>query len=318
MAKICGILLFVTLILAILHTSSSEGQLKTVRHKREWIVPPHRLRENVDYTYRDYIAKIRSDEETRMSIRYSLAGHGASLPPENLFTVDSKTGLVRIHGLLDREKTSIYYLQGMAKFLNGRRAEKDIELRIVVEDENDCAPVFNQTIGAVYEWSSTATFATTAIATDADQEGTLHAKIAYSIVKQHPEEMFYINPQTGGLYVMKNALDREKHDTYTLIVKGTDMNGAVDGNSGTGTVTISILDVNDNIPTLKSAYYECSVEENTVNVEVVRIQAIDMDQKYTDNWLAVFTIVSGNEAGYFSISTDNKTNEGIVILKKVD
>ncbi|RXN37831.1 desmoglein-2-like protein [Labeo rohita] len=212
----------------------------------------------------------------------------------------------------------VHMLQGIAEFLNGTRAEKDIELRIVVEDENDCAPVLTQTIGAVYEQSNPGMFVTTVVATDADQEGTLHTKIAYSIVKQHPEEMFYINPQTGGLYVMKNALDREKHDTYTLIVKGTDMNGAVDGKSGTGTVTISILDVNDNVPTLESAYYECRVEENVKNVEVVRIQVIDTDLNHTDNWLAVFTIVSGNEAGYFSISTDNKTNEGIVILSKVD
>ncbi len=60
------------------------------------------------------------------------------------------------------------------------------------------------------------------------------------------------------------------------------------------------------------------MEENTRNVEVMRFQAIDADLIYTENWLAVFTIVSGNEAGYFSIITDNKTNEGILILNKVD
>ncbi len=60
------------------------------------------------------------------------------------------------------------------------------------------------------------------------------------------------------------------------------------------------------------------MEENTRNVEVVRIQATDADLIYTDNWLTVFTIESGNEAGYFSIITDNKTNEGILILNKVD
>lgn len=63
--------------------------------------------------------------------------------------------------------------------------------------------------------------------------------------------------------------------------------------------------------------YEGSVEENTINVEVMRIKAIDMDMMFTDNWLAVFQIVSGNEAGYFSITTDTKTNEGIIMINKV-
>lgn len=59
------------------------------------------------------------------------------------------------------------------------------------------------------------------------------------------------------------------------------------------------------------------MEENTVNVEVMRIKAIDLDLIHTDNWLSVFTIVSGNEAGYFSITTDTKTNEGIIMIHKV-
>lgn len=52
-------------------------------------------------------------------------------------------------------------------------------------------------------------------------------------------------------------------------------------------------------------------------MEVMRIKAVDMDLMYTDNWLAVFEIVSGNEAGYFTITTDPKTNEGIVMINKV-
>ncbi len=63
--------------------------------------------------------------------------------------------------------------------------------------------------------------------------------------------------------------------------------------------------------------YVGSVEENTVNVEVMRIKALDMDLINTDNWLAVFNIVSGNEAGYFTITTDAKTNEGIIMINKV-
>lgn len=59
------------------------------------------------------------------------------------------------------------------------------------------------------------------------------------------------------------------------------------------------------------------MEENTINVEVMRLKAVDLDLSHTDNWLAVYEITSGNEHGYFSITTDTETNEGIIMIKKV-
>lgn len=63
--------------------------------------------------------------------------------------------------------------------------------------------------------------------------------------------------------------------------------------------------------------YEGSVQENKVNMEVMRVKALDMDLINTANWEAMYTIISGNEAGYFSITTDSKTNEGIIMINKV-
>lgn len=63
--------------------------------------------------------------------------------------------------------------------------------------------------------------------------------------------------------------------------------------------------------------YEGSIEENTVNKEVMRFKTFDMDVANTDNWLADFEIISGNEGGYFDITTDPKTNEGILTINKV-
>lgn len=59
------------------------------------------------------------------------------------------------------------------------------------------------------------------------------------------------------------------------------------------------------------------MEENQVNVEVMRIKVTDADEVGSDNWLANFTFASGNEGGYFHIETDTQTNEGIVTLVKV-
>ncbi|KAL7875617.1 hypothetical protein AOLI_G00105800 [Acnodon oligacanthus] len=325
MAKLLLLSAFLVVVAAtIIQAEADGGGQKTLRRqKREWIIPPRKLMENIDYTLKTYsnliVAKIRSDEETRTSIRYSLIGHGADAAPVNLFTVDERTGIVRVHGILDREEIHTYYLRGVAKFQNGSKAEKDIDLQIEVMDENDNDPVFNvQPTGSVFELSSKGTYVLNIIATDADQEQTLHSMISYGIVEPNPPEacMFYINQKTGNIYVQNNTLNREMRDTYTLTIKATDMNGQPGGRTTTAKVTINILDVNDNVPVLEKEFYEGSVEENIRNVEVVRIKAIDHDLIHTDNWRAVYKIIQGNEAGYFDITTDNETNEGILIIKK--
>lgn len=59
------------------------------------------------------------------------------------------------------------------------------------------------------------------------------------------------------------------------------------------------------------------MDENVVDVVVMRIKAQDKDEIFTDNWLTVFKIVKGNEDNLFSIETDKETNEGILKLIKV-
>ncbi|KAK2860149.1 hypothetical protein Q7C36_004315 [Tachysurus vachellii] len=314
--------LITTFCSTVIWVEADKGELRTLqRQKREWIIPPKQLYENVDYTGEKFIAKIRSDEETRENIVYSLLGPAVD---EGLFSVGKKDGYVKIHGILDRETTAFYELKGRASLTNGVLAEKDLNLKIIVLDQNDNPPVFKfEVTGSIDELSDVGTYVISITATDIDEKDTLHTQIAYNVIQQEPagEKMFTIDRTTGEIKVRINTLDRETHETYRLIITGTDMNGGVSDRmnrplTGTGTVIINISDVNDNIPILEERDYVGSVEENIRHVEVIRIKAIDLDKIYTENWEAVYTIVSGNEAGYFNITTDRKTNEGILMVKK--
>ncbi|XP_023671496.2 desmoglein-2-like protein isoform X1 [Paramormyrops kingsleyae] len=311
-------LLLPVLLLTVLKCEADAEEPKLSRQKREWIIPPRTLIENTDYRGQ-VIAKIRSDEQENDTIIYSLEGVGADRNPVGLFTVNSATGDVQVTEILDREKASVYYLLGVAKFRNGAKAEKDIELRFIVADQNDCAPQFIfSPNGEIYESSPEATYILNVTATDDDDPDTLNSKISYSIIQQNPggNSMFYIKGASGQIYVRLPTLDRETTDSYRLVIKATDLDGDAGGKAATASIVIKILDINDNVPTLEKESYEGSVEENLANVEVIRIKALDKDQVNTDNWLAVFTIESGNEAEYFNITTDPKTNEGILIVKK--
>uniref|UniRef100_I3J6Y1 Cadherin domain-containing protein n=1 Tax=Oreochromis niloticus TaxID=8128 RepID=I3J6Y1_ORENI len=274
--------------------------------------------ENVDYTKEKLIAKIRSDFQVGSNLRYSLEGVGANQYPFHVFVVDANTGDVSVTKLLDREEIDTYNLSGVAVYNNGTIAEKKIDLRIKVVDVNDNSPVFPDVDPAdVDELSPKDTFVTTVDAFDADEPGNANSQIAYSIIAQNPaHDMFYIDRRDGSIFVKRPVLDRETCSKYILTIQGQDLNGDPRGNTGTTTIIINVLDVNDNSPTLEKDQYEGSIEENTQGVEVMRIKAEDMDLQGTDNWEAVFDIVKGNEAGYFSIKTDPNTNEGILMLDK--
>lgn len=59
------------------------------------------------------------------------------------------------------------------------------------------------------------------------------------------------------------------------------------------------------------------MEENTIDVEILRVAVTDKDLINTANWRANYTILKGNENGNFKIVTDPKTNEGILYVVKV-
>ncbi|XP_054580019.1 desmoglein-2 [Eptesicus fuscus] len=295
-----------------------------VRQKRAWITAPVSLREGEDLSKKNPIAKIHSDiaEEKRIKITYKYTGKGITEPPYGVFAFDKNTGELNVTSILDREETPYFLLIGYALDERGNNLEKPLELRIKVLDINDNEPVFTQDVfvGSVEELSAAHTLVMKINATDADEPNSMNSKISYKIVSQEPAypAMFYLNKDTGEIYTVSSTLDREEHSSYSLTVE------ARDGNEGEITdkpvkqaqVQIRILDVNDNIPVVESQRYEGMVEENRVNVEVMRIKVLDADERGSDNWLANFTFVSGNERGYFRIETDNQTNEGIVILIK--
>uniref|UniRef100_A0A8C3XQ10 Desmoglein 1 n=1 Tax=Chelydra serpentina TaxID=8475 RepID=A0A8C3XQ10_CHESE len=290
------------------------------RQKREWIKFAAACREGEDNSRRNPIAKIRSDCEENQPIIYSISGIGIDQPPYGIFVVNSRTGEINITSIVDREITPEFIIRCFAKHaITGIDLEPHLDLRVRVLDINDNAPMFSQAtyMGSIEESSMENTLVMKIIATDADEPNHLNSKIAYKIESQEPAgaSMFILNKYTGEVHIA-NFLDREQHSSYSLVVKASDRDGAADGISSLCNCAIKVIDVNDNFPTLSQSSYSASIVENSLSSEVLRIQAMDADDEFSDNWIAEFFFISGNQDNCFEFVTDPVTNEGILRVVK--
>ncbi|XP_074879300.1 desmoglein-4-like isoform X3 [Buteo buteo] len=293
------------------------------RQKREWIKFAAACREGEDNSKRNPIAKIRSDCEENHPITYSISGVGIDRAPYGIFVVNPRTGEINITSIVDREVTPVFVIRCFAKHsVTGVDLEPPLELRVRVLDINDNPPVFAQTVftGSIEENSMDNTLVMKIIASDADEPNHLNSKIAFKIESQEPSgpPMFIMNKYTGELH-LANYLDREQHSSYTLVVKASDRDGAADGISSLCSCNVKVIDVNDNFPTLAQSSFSASISENSLSSELLRIQALDADEEFTDNWLAEFFFISGNEDNWFEIVTDRATNQGILrVIKELN
>ncbi|XP_075842741.1 protocadherin Fat 1 isoform X2 [Microtus pennsylvanicus] len=245
-------------------------------------------------------ADIRSNAE----ITYALFGSGAEK-----FRLNPDTGELRTLALLDREEQAVYHLLVKATDGGGRSCQAAVVLTL--EDVNDNAPEFTAdpyTI-TVFENTEPGTLLTRVQATDAD--AGLNRKISYSLIDS-ADGQFSVH-ELSGIIQLEKQLDREQQAVYTLTLKAVDQ-GLPRKLTATGTVVVSVLDINDNPPVFEYREYGATVSEDIlVGTEVLRVYAASRDIEA--NAEITYSIISGNEHGKFSI--DSKTG-AIFIIENLD
>lgn len=139
----------------------------------------------------------------------------------------------------------------------------------------------------------------------------LNRKISYSLIDS-ADGQFSIN-ELSGIIQLEKHLDRELQAVYTLTLKAVDQ-GLPRRLTATGTVIVSVLDINDNPPVFEYREYGATVSEDIViGTEVLQVYAASRDIEA--NAEITYAIISGNEHGKFSI--DSKTG-AIFIIENLD
>ncbi|KAL0182393.1 hypothetical protein M9458_021768, partial [Cirrhinus mrigala] len=196
------------------------------------------------------------------------------------FDVNVKTGSLFVKDRIDREELCgsnqkcALNLEALAQ--NPYRLYR---LEITIVDVNDNAPFFP---GSIYVVS------VTEIANEGDRFPLPIAKdpdVGSNSLKEYKlssNEYFSLDIHSGqqsmlAELVLQKALDREKQYVIHLILTAID--GGKPPKSGTLSIVVDVIDVNDNKPIFNKPLYKVKVKENTaVGTKLITVSASDLDE----------------------------------------
>ncbi|XP_058130982.1 protocadherin-23 [Dasypus novemcinctus] len=195
-----------------------------------------------------------------------------------------------VEGPLDRETRDLYELLLVATDKGSPPLSTEETLLLWVADLNDQPPLFSQEhyLASVSEAVAPGTAVVWVSATDADEAGTDHARLRYTLVQPlarcRPEALsptvgcgssFTIHPENGLISTIR-ALDREVQETVELRVVAHDL--GTPSLSATCQVSITVDDVNDNEPVFQRQVYNATLEEHApVGHCFLQVKASDAD-----------------------------------------
>lgn len=221
-------------------------------------------------------------------IRYSIAGGNVG----DALKMDLNTGEVAISGVgLDYETSRQYEVWVEARDSDMPSLRSVIELVINVSDANDNAPVMeeSQYYPSVLEeeYPPVKVISVKALDKDSGKNG----KVSYTL-SDDCDGAFSIDADTGEIFT-NSKLDREDIDSYRLIVKA--MDEGIPQLTGTATISVSVLDKNDNPPRFTRLFSVNVTENAEPGSFVIRVTSSDLDIGENANATYLFTENPGNK-----------------------
>ncbi|NWS13691.1 CDHR2 protein, partial [Pachyramphus minor] len=196
-----------------------------------------------------------------------------------IFMVDTMTGalLVKDGNLLDRETRSVYYATLQARDGGGQVGTTVLEITLL--DANDMVPVI---IGSYFISVEEGQNISTQIqAIDNDEPGNRNSELGFKILPGLFSNNFTIDANTGKMH-SKELLDREAvEDEQGRMVVTVEVYDHGDPQQSTRVnVTITVGDLNDNVPMFLNQSYEFSVFEDSPGkrISVGEVNATDADR----------------------------------------
>ncbi|XP_061523757.1 cadherin EGF LAG seven-pass G-type receptor 1 isoform X2 [Phycodurus eques] len=243
------------------------------------------------------------DEGNNAKVHYSIISGNV----KGQFYIHSPTGVIDVINPLDYEMIREYNLRikaqdgGRPPLINGTGM-----VVVQVVDVNDNAPMFVSTPFQATVLENVAVGYSVIHIQAIDGDSGENARLEYRLTDTVPSFPFTINNSTGWITVSEE-LDRETTEFYSFGVEARDH--GVPAMSSSASVSIMVLDVNDNVPTFTEKVYSLKINEDAVvGTSVLTMTALDRDV----NSVVTYQISSGNTRNRFAITS--QSGGGLITL----
>ncbi|XP_029917488.1 protocadherin beta-15-like [Myripristis murdjan] len=274
------------------------------------------IQENVSFgTIVTRVNATDPDEGTNGEIEYSL-GKTLRRKVYDLFELDRLSGEIKVKGLVDFEEAEVYKLDVQASDKGSPPLSAECMVIIKIADVNDNPPEIEVTSlsNAVSEDSRPGTIISLISVTDKDSGA--NGKIISRISEDSPFELKPSYKENIYSVVTKGELDREVVPHYDITIRATDCGEPP--LSTLKTLSVQVLDVNDNSPRFSQNPLELYlVENNRAGTSIFSVSASDTD--LNENAVISYHIVrEGSQNDMTSFLNINSDNGQISALKKFD
>ena len=225
--------------------------------------PPGTVDENVPVgTNVVNVSATDADTGANAAISYKFS----SLTTATTFSIDASTGQIRTAANIDYEATQSYKFNVTA---TDGKFSTEAEVEIEVVNLNDNSPSFEKAyVVSISEDKAVSSNVVTVKANDVDSFGVL----TYTLLNNTGS--FSVDSQTGEVKTTV-GLDREKVTSYVIGVRVED--GGSPTRSDETTVTVNVLDVNDNAPYFNTSSGTIEIAENSNANNFYTVTASDKD-----------------------------------------
>ncbi|XP_035168256.1 protocadherin gamma-B5-like [Oxyura jamaicensis] len=248
-----------------------------------------------------------SDEGTNADITYCFSHITNSA--RQTFSLDPKTGDVKITGPLDYEDMKYYEATVEGKDGGGLSAHAKVHIDII--DVNDNAPslALLPILNPVPEDSVPSTVI--AVINVRDRDSGDNGEVTCNIDGDLPFRLAESSENTYKL-VIESSLDREKISAYNITITARDHGSPA--LSSRVALVLEVSDVNDNAPVFEEAAYSAYVaENNAAGAPVLRVHARDADAGA--NGLVSY-LLEGDGAGAAASYMSVEARSGVVYAQR--
>ena len=240
-----------------------------------------------------FVGDVASDSRIRHLFNRTVLDHlqftilprnGDRKSAADLFTVTRDDGIIRVRSRIDRDvmcRRLVVCTVNMDVAIHGPPDVFRIaKVRIRIDDVNDNAPVFAEEQVTRQIPENTETGTTFSVPAADDPDSPAYGVTRYWIRDEYGVFALKLSNGSGSsldihLILMK-TVDRETERSHRVVVMTAD--GGAPSRSGSMTVDVAILDVNDNHPYFEHARYDVAITEDWLAGSVLTtIHANDLD-----------------------------------------